>query len=247
MTLVRDPDHPTDLAPGAPAELTPGAAADLAPGARAELAAGVPADPYTIALRDGGALYLRRHGRRRQRLELSRWCAEPDAADDTMLARCTGPTLDIGCGPGRLAAALGRRGVAALGVDPVPAAVARALAAGATALCRSVFEPLPGEGRWAAALLADGNIGIGGDPGRLLDRVHGLLAPGGLLVVETDPQDVHERFAARVENDRGGRSSAFRWARVGTPALRTLAHAHRFTMTDAWAGPSRTFAALSRA
>ncbi|MET7303928.1 methyltransferase domain-containing protein [Embleya sp. NPDC005575] len=222
MTLVRDLDGPVDLAPDAPA------------------------DPYTIALREGGALYLRRHGRRRQRLELSRWCAEPDADDDTMLARCIGPTLDIGCGPGRLAAALGRRGVTTLGVDPVPAAVARALAAGATALCRSVFEPLPGEGRWAVALLADGNIGIGGDPARLLDRIHDLLAPGGRLVVETDPQDVHERFAARVENDHGVRGGAFRWARVGTPALRTLAHAHRFTMTDTWTCPNRTFATLSR-
>ncbi|GCE02549.1 class I SAM-dependent methyltransferase [Embleya hyalina] len=204
------------------------------------------ADPYAVALRDGGPLYLRRHGGRRQRLELARWCAEPDAADDTLLARCTGPTLDVGCGPGRLAAALTRRGVTALGVDPVPAAVARSRAAGASALCRSVFEPLPGEGRWAAALLADGNIGIGGDPARLLDRMHTLLAPGGLLLVETDPQDVHERFAARVENAGGGHGGAFRWARIGTPSLRRLAPAHAFTPTETWTHTNRTFAALRR-
>lgn len=204
------------------------------------------ADPYTAALRDGGSLYLRRPDGRRQHLELARWCAEPDAADDTMLARCTGPTLDVGCGPGRLAAALARRGRTALGVDLVPAAVARALAAGATALCRSVFEPLPGEGGWAVALLADGNIGIGGDPGTLLDRMHALLAPGGVLVVETDPQDVHERFAARVEDDHGTRGGAFRWARVGTPSLSRLAPTHHFTVADTWTRTGRTFAALHR-
>ncbi|MGC0419101.1 methyltransferase domain-containing protein [Embleya sp. AB8] len=207
---------------------------------------GAPADPYTSALRDGGALYLRRHGGRRQRLELARWCAEPDAADDTLLTRCTGPTLDVGCGPGRLAAALTRRGVAALGVDLIPAAVARARAAGASALCRSVFEPLPGEGRWAVALLADGNIGIGGDPGRLLDRIHALLAPGGLLLVETDAQDVHERFAARVEDARGSHGGAFRWARLGTPALHRLAPVHAFTVADTWTHTARAFAALRR-
>jgi len=204
------------------------------------------ADPYSAALRHGGSLYLHRPGGRRQRLDLARWCAEPDAADDTMLARCTGPTLDIGCGPGRLAAALTRRGRPALGIDLVPAAVARALAAGATALCRSVFDPLPGEGRWAVALLADGNIGIGGDPAGLLDRVHDLLVPGGLLVVETDPQDVHERFAARVADDRGTYGGPFRWARVGTPSLTRLAPVHHFAVSDAWTCAGRAFAALRR-
>jgi SAM-dependent methyltransferase len=204
-------------------------------------------DPYASALRDGGALYLRRHGGRVQRLELARWCAEPDAADDTMLARCTGPTLDIGCGPGRLAAALTRRGVTALGVDLVPAAVDRALAAGATALCRSVFAPLPGEGRWAVALLADGNIGIGGDPGRLLDRTHTLLARTGLAIVETDPHDVHERFAARVEDDRGTHGNAFRWARIGTRSLTALAPGHGFTVTETWTRTGRFFATLAKA
>ena len=31
-------------------------------------------------------------------------------------------------------------------------------------LRRDLFAPLPGEGRWHHVLLADGNIGIGGDP-----------------------------------------------------------------------------------
>ena len=42
--------------------------------------------------------------------------------------------------------------------------------AGGPALVRSVFETLPGEGRWDTVLLMDGNIGIGGDPAALLGR-----------------------------------------------------------------------------
>jgi len=41
---------------------------------------------------------------------------------------------------------------------------------------RSVFDALPAEGRWHTALLADGNVGIGGDPIRLLSRLRGLIA-----------------------------------------------------------------------
>ena len=42
---------------------------------------------------------------------------------------------------------------------------------GVTGPARDVFDPLPGEGRWETALLADGNIGIGGDPVALLRRL----------------------------------------------------------------------------
>ena len=75
-------------------------------------------------------------------------------------------------------AALAARGVPALGVD---------LSAVAQRLCRrrrtpmvrrDVFGPLPGEGTWGHVLLADGNIGIGGDPLRLLRRAD-AAAPAG--------------------------------------------------------------------
>ena len=55
---------------------------------------------------------------------------------------------------------------------------------GVPALRRDVFDRVPGEGRWHTVLLADGNIGIGGDPVRLLQRVRTLLATGGRVVVE---------------------------------------------------------------
>jgi SAM-dependent methyltransferase len=107
--------------------------------------------------------------------------------DDYLLRHCTGPTLDIGCGPGRLAAALLERGVAALGTDVSPVAVRLAREAGAMAVRRDVFDRQPGEGRWRHALLADGNIGIGGDPVRLLHRVREVLAGDGSALIELDP------------------------------------------------------------
>ncbi len=111
-------------------------------------------------------------------LPTERWRSEPSPGDELLLAGCTGPTLDIGCGPGRLTAALLERGVPALGTDVSAVAVRLARAAGAVALRRDVFERQPGEGRWRHALLADGNIGIGGDPVRLLRRVRERAGAG---------------------------------------------------------------------
>src|SRR5277367_1650881 len=65
-------------------------------------------------------------------LAIARWCSEPDAADLALLDRCADPTLDVGCGPGRLVAALSAAGRQALGVDVAAAAVRLARGAGAT-------------------------------------------------------------------------------------------------------------------
>ncbi|MFD7013570.1 methyltransferase domain-containing protein, partial [Streptomyces sp. NPDC059928] len=138
------------------------------------------ADPYTDALRSGrGPLFLRRPDGWLLPLDVERWCAEPDLADRTVLRRCRGAVLDIGCGPGRLVAALAAEGVAALGVDVSPEAVRRTRALGGSALCRSVFDQLPGEGRWDTALLLDGNVGIGGGPAPQRGRGAPPRAPRG--------------------------------------------------------------------
>ncbi|MEU8470470.1 class I SAM-dependent methyltransferase [Streptomyces sp. NPDC029006] len=203
------------------------------------------ADSYTAALRSGrGPLFLRREDGWLLPLEVERWCARPDAVDLDVLDRCEGTVLDVGCGPGRLVAELAARGRAALGIDVSEAAVGHAVRLGGQALRRSVFEPLPGEGRWGTVLLMDGNVGIGGDPRILLDRVAGLLRPGGLLIAETAPVDVDERAHVRVVDAPGTRAAGapFPWARVGTPAL--LRHARGWERAGRWSAGGRSFVAL---
>jgi SAM-dependent methyltransferase len=202
-------------------------------------------DPYARAIAKGrGPLYLRRPDGWLLPLEIERWCAPPDAADTTLLRRCRGSVLDIGCGPGRLVAAAAARGMPVLGVDVSPAAVARTKGAGGTVLCRSVFDRLPAEGRWGTALLADGNIGIGGDPYALLSRVRQLLAPGGRLLTEAAPYEVDERLTVRVEDAHGRQGRDFPWARLGPTALRDAARMTGWTVAEEWSAGGRRFAVL---
>jgi len=145
-------------------------------------------------------------------LPVASWTREADADDREILALCEAPTLDIGCGPGRLAAALAAAGHNVLGIDVVHEAVGQARGRGVSALRRDVFDELPGEGRWHTALLADGNVGIGGDPVALLSRIRQLIDPRGRVVVElAAPGSRSASVWARLECD-GTRSRPFRWA-----------------------------------
>lgn len=168
------------------------------------------------------AAVLELAGGGRLSLDLRRWRGEPDAVESALLAPLDAPVLDIGCGPGRLAAALAAAGKVALGIDPAPSAATEAARRGAPVLRRSVFARLPGEGRWASALLLDGNVGIGGDPVALLVRVREILRTGGCVVAEVDaPGCPTERLTVRVRLD-GAAGPWFPWARVavdGWPAL----------------------------
>lgn len=157
-------------------------------------------------------------------LSTERWRALPDPGDELLLSSCVGPTLDIGCGPGRLTAALTERGIAALGTDVSAVAVRLTIEAGAPAVRRDVFDPQPAEGRWRHALLADGNIGIGGDPVRLLGRVRELLCAGGSALVEVDPPGIglrHGRVRVSTVDDVGARW--FDWAWLGADAVPSTA------------------------
>lgn len=205
------------------------------------------ADPYTDALRTGrGPLFLRRRDGWLLPLEVERWCEGPDFADRTVLGRCHGPVLDIGCGPGRLVVALEARGRRVLGIDVSPEAVARTVRAGGTALLRSVFEPVPEEGRWETALLIDGNVGIGGDPAALMRRAAEVTAPGAVLIAETsaEDEDADERLEVTVVNGRGERGAPFPWARLGARALREHAAGAGWTAARQWTTAGRSFVEL---
>ncbi|MFC4495165.1 methyltransferase domain-containing protein [Streptomyces ovatisporus] len=203
------------------------------------------ADPYADALRAGtGPLFLRRADGWLLPLEVERWCAGADSADMSVLRRCEGAVLDIGCGPGRLVTAASRMGLPVLGVDTSPAAVTRTRRSGGAALKRSVFAPLPGEGRWQSALLLDGNIGIGGDPVALLNRVRELLAPDGLLYVEAASAEVEERIEVRLDDGTGGQGPAFLWARLGRAALREQAAGAGWSVVEEWQCHERPFLCL---
>ncbi|WP_017934454.1 methyltransferase domain-containing protein [Nocardioides sp. Iso805N] len=174
-------------------------------------------------------------------LPVADWTRAADVEDRALLRLCRGSTLDIGCGPGRLTEQLGLLGHVTLGIDLVYEAVQQTVRRGAPALRRDVFGPVPGEGRWDTTLLADGNIGIGGDPTVLLGRVRRLLAPGGRIVVEVGPPGVRSvRFRARLGCDCGT-SDPFSWAIVGVDDIATLASrvglvvAHRTRLGERWA------------
>jgi SAM-dependent methyltransferase len=169
-------------------------------------------DVYTAALRGEHCQVVGGSGV--VQLPVEAWTRPADHVDRALLARCDGPTLDVGCGPGRMAEHLARSGRAALGIDVVPEAVFQARARGVAALLRDVYDPLPGEGRWSTVLLADGNVGIGGDPRRLFARVASLLAPGGRIVVDLAPPGTGVTTRMLRLRTASARSQPFSWSTV---------------------------------
>jgi SAM-dependent methyltransferase len=174
------------------------------------------------------------------------WCRGHLPGDRGLLARCAGPTLDIGCGPGRLTSVLQRLGHPALGIDVSPVAVQLARARGAAALRRDVFGPLPGEGRWRHLLLADGNIGIGGDPGTLLRRCRELLAADGRLHVELARPGSRSWSGAAWLGD-GAAGAPLRWAQLAAQDLAGVAEASSLRVLDTWTEADRWFATTTPA
>ncbi len=202
--------------------------------------------PYEQALRTAAPLGVRDRAGRFVALDVARWLRGTDDADATVLARCTGPVLDIGCGPGRFVSTLNAQGVAALGVDIARTAVALTRAQGLPALLRDVFAAVPGEGRWPTVLLMDGNVGIGGDPGRLLDRIRELLGPAGRLLVETHPDDaVHDLLDVRFSVDGRDEGPQFAWSQLGADALACYADAAGYVVDESWSADGRRFLGLA--
>jgi SAM-dependent methyltransferase len=201
------------------------------------------ASVFTAALR-GHACTVREADRSPEQLPVHQWLGEADGGDRALLAHCVGPTLDVGCGPGRMAESLARAGQTVLGIDVLPEAVRQTLERGVPALLRSVFDPLPGEGRWGTVLLADGNIGIGGDPVALLERARELVAPDGRVVVDVEVwgSGVVTRHVSL--ETRHGRSGEFPWTTVGADAVQAVASAAGLGMATCYRHGERRWAVV---
>ncbi|NGM15180.1 class I SAM-dependent methyltransferase [Verrucosispora sp. CWR15] len=179
------------------------------------------------------------------RFDPAAWCRDAIAGDDALIGCCTGHTLDVGCGPGRLTSALSHAGRPALGIDVSASAVLLARRRGAAALQRDVFGPVPGAGRWRHLLLADGNIGIGGDPPRLLRRCRQLLAVDGRLHAELAPAGTPAWSGTATVQTPDGADRTLPWACVPLDDLPELADATAMRVLDTWTEAGRWFATLT--
>lgn len=205
--------------------------------------------PYDLALqKGGGTLRLVEAGAGSvRRVEMARFLAAADAADHSVIARAQGPVLDVGCGPGRILHAAIVAGHISLGVDVSRTAIEHALEHGMPALHRSVFDPLPQEGGWRTLLLIDGNIGIGGDPRRLLERCGQITTADGSILVEVDPDPLADRgFEATVVDAEGRTSAPFSWYDIGAPALAERLQGTGLEIVETWSASGRSFVRVTR-
>jgi SAM-dependent methyltransferase len=194
--------------------------------------------------------------------ELDRWLGSCGPADRSVLARCTGTTLDVGCGPGRFVAALTGAGVRTLGIDVSEVAVRLTRRRGGAAVLADVFGPVPSEGGWDGVLLLDGNVGIGGDPVHLVRRCAALLAPGGSLLVELGGRgrasgavrlrlegDIERGIEGGIEGGDARTQEAgpwFAWARLSVDDVARVAAAAGVRVAAVWSEEDRWFADLVR-
>jgi SAM-dependent methyltransferase len=220
------PDQRPQTEPGGCPQTEPGGCPQTEPGERPQTEL-EHADGSTTPLSEDDRLQLR-------------------PGDASLIDRCGGPTLDVGSGPGRLTMALAERGVPTLGIDVTPQAVRLAQSAGTLTLQRDVFSRLPGTGRWMIVLLADGSIGIGGDPVALLSRVAELLAPRGQALVEVQPPG-QELRRERVRLRHGKQAGDwFPWAHVGVDQLAGIATEAGLSRGETWCSDGRWFATLRK-
>src|SRR3954454_1465966 len=100
-----------------------------------------------------------------------------------------GRLLDVGCGTGRVSAALAERGAKVWGVDPEPGMleVARSRVPGSVGLKQGRAEALPFRDGWFDAAVCWLTVHLMDRPAAFAD-LHRVLAPGGRLVIATfDP------------------------------------------------------------
>jgi SAM-dependent methyltransferase len=180
---------------------------------------------------------------RRRRLPLDRWISDAPADEELLLDRAVGPVLDIGCGAGRHLAALAKRGIDATGVEVSRLAVEIARRRNVDVIHGSVFD-LPTDSRWMTALLLDGNVGIRGEPGKLLDRVSGLLDPAGRALVEVEAPGTETRVLNLHLEGPDHVSEWFAWAWVGADGVGEIARMTGLVEVEQWSIGERWFSEL---
>lgn len=204
-------------------------------------------EPYEYAVRRGGGVLCLSDTAgltsRSTRIDVGQFLDDASEQECRMVQGLAGPILNVECGPGRLVKASILAGQLTLGIDTSLAATELARSRGLPVLRRSVFHPLPKEGQWGAALLIDGNVGIGGEPSVLLQRCAQLVHPGGRVVVEAHADATRDySFNGVIVDDRGRSSLPFPWAEVGTFALQRHARRAGLTLVREWNERERSFA-----
>lgn len=214
-------------------ELTPRSATEIYERGLDELLSSADPSAYYAVSEDGS----------RRRLPLGRWLKPAPDEEELLLDRAVGPVLDVGCGAGRHLEALHRRGVEATGVEVSKYAVAIARERAASVIHGSVFD-VPEEDPWNTALLLDGNVGIGGEPERLLGKLAQLLTAGGQVLVELEPPQIESRVLNIRLEGPGDVSEWFPWAWVGIDSIDSIADAAGLRAVDRWSIEGRWFAQL---
>jgi SAM-dependent methyltransferase len=189
---------------------------------------------------------------------------EVDALWEPLGLREGARLLDVGCGPGRHALELARRGVQVVGVDISERFLhlARAADVEGARFARADARRLPFAGGFDAAIsLCQGAFGLnrtgGGDAGPIdpdlavLRQIASALAPGGRMAVsafssyfqvryleETDTFDARtgvNHERTELRNEEGEAIDADLWTTCFTPReLRLLAEAAGLEVIDIW-------------
>jgi SAM-dependent methyltransferase len=171
--------------------------------------------------------------------------SKPRPGDDSVVGRCRGATLDIGCGAGRFIRALHAAGVPALGVDISAHAVFLSRQQGAAAVHQNVFAEAPDLGRWQHVLLMDGNIGISADAAALLRRSRDLLHNNGTIIVEAAPPGTGcQQLLVRLVHGATP-SHPFKWLACDARAITAAGADVGLVCTDEWSAGGRWFIELS--
>jgi len=136
-----------------------------------------------------------------------RWTAAlGDVADKTV--------IEIGCGPGNVFSALGLRPETLIGVDVAPGALAYARAVGYEVLTADAHD-LPFASAVADIVVINATIHHCDDMAGVIAEAARLVAPGGLLVSDHDPQLSAWRFRGVGLFLWYARLPIYRWLKIG--------------------------------